>query len=83
MMRFFLELLIILALNKLVNFGMHLLIPNYYLAEILFSVVFAFIFAILEQWVDRRHFYKYQRFWYTFFITGIIFCLLDFIYFVI
>ena len=83
MMRFFIELILILLMNKLVNFGMHLFIPNYYLAEILSSVLFAFIFALIEQWADRRHFYKYQRFWYTFFITGICFCLLDLIYFVI
>ena len=82
--RFFIGLILMLGLNFVVNLLFHLMIPdNYNLAEILVSVVLAFLFALIEQWDDRGHFYKYPGFWLTFFILGIVFCLLDLVEFMI
>ena len=81
--RFALEIILLFALNLGISFLFRFLIPNVYLADILVSVVLAFIFAIVEQWEDRIHFFKYQRFWYNFFITGIIFCLIDLLLWII
>lgn len=81
--RFILECLLIYILNSVLSVFVHLLIPDYYLAEIIMSVILAFLFALMEQWIDRRHFYKYPRFWYIFFGNGILLCLIDLIFFVI
>lgn len=81
--RFFLGLFLVYLLNSILSILIHLLIPNYYLAEVVMSVTLAFLFALMEQRIDRAHFYKYPRFWYIFFITGIVFCLLDLLFFVL
>jgi hypothetical protein len=80
---FIIELIVMILINEAISVLTHIFIPNQYLATIISSVLIAFVFAIIQQWVDRRHFYRYQRFWYTFFITGIVFCLLDFVMFII
>ncbi len=81
--QFLLELLFMFFLNMLVSFVVNLLIPNVYLADIITSVILAFFFALMEQWIDRIHFYRYPRFWYSFFLTGIFFCLWDLIIFLL
>ncbi|QOS39171.1 hypothetical protein DYE49_01360 [Treponema rectale] len=80
--RFILQIVIILIMNIAISILFQKLIPDYYLARILTSVALSFAFAIIQQWEDRIHFYKYPRFWYTFFIFGILFCLVDLITFV-
>ncbi len=80
--RFIVQLLVILILNIAISMLFRVIIPDYYLARILTSVTLSFVFAIVQQWEDRIHFYKYVRFWYTFFIVGILFCLMDLITFV-
>ncbi|MCR4698804.1 MAG: hypothetical protein K5762_05520 [Bacilli bacterium] len=80
--RFLIQIIIIFVMNMAISILFQMMIPDYYLARILTSVVLSFAFAIIQQWEDRLHFYKYPRFWYTFFIVGILFCLVDLITFV-
>lgn len=81
--RLIFEIFMMWVLNTIISMCVHFFIPNYYIAEIIASVVISFIFAVLEQWVDRAHFYRYPRFWYTFFIMGIVFVLFDVLFFII
>ncbi len=81
--QFLLELLFMYFLNILVSTAVSLIIPDVYLADIITSIILAFIFALMEQWIDRIHFYKYARFWYRFFLVGIFFCLWDLLIFLI
>lgn len=81
--RFWVSILILFIINMTVSSLCSILIPDVYLAQIVTSVVLAFVFAIYNQWIDRPHFYKYQQFWYTFFIMGIVFCLFDLVVFLI
>lgn|GEM_PF-1545754 len=81
--RFFITLILVMGLNLGINFLFDRLIPNAYLARILASITLAFAFAFISEWEDRIHFYKHQRFWYDFFIIGIIFCLFDLFVFIL
>ncbi len=82
-MSFIIWLLVCLALNTVVSMLVSFLIPNYYLASIITSIIIAFIYAILVQRGDRAHFYRYRSFWMYFLITAIIFMLFDALSFVI
>ena len=46
--RFFLGLFLVYLLNSILSILIHLLIPNYYLAEVVMSVTLAFLFALME-----------------------------------
>ncbi len=83
MWRFLLELFVIYIINMVLSFFFSAVIPNVVIAQIATSVALALIFAYVDQWVDRRHFYRYPRFWYTFFITGIFFVLTDMLFFLL
>lgn len=81
--RFFISLLVVLIVNVVVSFVFRILIPNYYIAQLCTSIFMAFFFAVLNEWFDRKHFYKHLSFWYTFFITGIVFVLFDLLWYLI
>jgi hypothetical protein len=83
---FVLSIVICLVLNLVVSFLVRLFIPNYYLSSIIISIVLSFIFSIISihgQTQDGLHFFKYPSFWMTFFVTAIIFLLMNFIMFMI
>ncbi len=76
----FIYFIICLFLNMLISTIIALLIPSYYLAQIVTSVVIAFLYSLLIT-PERRWFYKSQRFWMVFFGLSIIFLLLDWVTF--
>lgn len=81
--KFLLELFLLILFQTLLNAFLTILLQNSYLAEIISSVVLAFGFGIIELPFDKAHFYKYPRFYYVFFTTGIMFLLVDLIFFLI
>lgn len=82
MFSYLIWLIVFFVLNLVVSLIIGILIPNYYLASIVTSVVIAFLYALLSTF-DKKHFYKDRYFWIRFFGLGIIFLLVDWIGFMI
>ncbi|MFA6861195.1 MAG: hypothetical protein WCR56_02295 [Bacilli bacterium] len=76
------SILICLFLNMIISFIVQMLVPNYYLAEMIVSVIIAFIYAIFIC-PDKLHFYKYKEFWMYFLGTAVVFLLFDCLFFLI
>ncbi|MDD6240596.1 MAG: hypothetical protein PUA93_03310 [Eubacteriales bacterium] len=79
---FLIWLLVIFFLNSIVSIVCQALIPNYYIAEIVTSVILSFIFAIIQE-PDRAHFYRSYGFWVRFLVCAIVFLLFDLLYFLL
>ena len=82
-MSFLISLLICLILNIVVADVVSLLVPDYYLANIVTSVILAFIISLISLPEDKLHFYRNRRFYLSFFTTAIIFLILDAVFFLI
>lgn len=77
------SILVCLVLNYVVSLLVSLVVPDYYLATMLTSIIIAFIYSLWNVHFDRGHFYKQKGFWMNFFIISIIFLIMDFLVFVI
>jgi len=81
-MSIFISIIICLLLNMIVSFVIRSLVSNYYLAEMLTSIIIAFIYAIIIT-PDKAHFYKNRNFWMYFLGTALFFLLFDCLLFLI
>jgi hypothetical protein len=76
-MDIFLSFMICFVINLVISAIFQALIPNYFIASMLTSIVIAMIYAIMVLPFDRLRFYKQRSFWVSFFVMSIIFLLLD------
>lgn len=82
-MNIIISLFICLIINEVVSFLVHLLVPDYFLATILTSIILSFVFAILSIQENKSQFYKQKNFYIYFFSLAIIFMILDAIFFIL
>lgn len=82
MSRVILSLLIFFAINLFVTIGLSMFIENYYLVNILATVIIAFIYSLIVT-PDKKTFFMQQNFYYRFFSMAIGFLFLDLLMFII
>lgn len=73
---FIISFIVCFFINIVVSYVIGILIPDYYLAQIITSVLIAFIYSIFVT-PDKRSFYKNRNFWILFLGMSIFFLLLD------
>lgn len=81
-MNIIISLFLCLIINEVVSFLVNLLIPDYFLATIITSIVLSFIFAIFSVQENRSQFYKQKNFYIYFFSLAIMFMILDAFFFI-
>ncbi len=74
---FFFRLFILLIINMAVSFFVSALIPNVYLANMVTSVVLAFLFSCFDGRGKEK--FRTADFWSSFLFLSIIFLILDLI----
>lgn len=82
-MNIIISLFLCLIINEVVSFLVNLIIPDYFLATIITSIVLSFIFAIFSVQENRSQFYKQKNFYIYFFSLAIMFMILDAFFFII
>lgn len=81
-MNIIISLFLCLIINEVVSFLVNLIIPDYFLATIITSIVLSFIFAIFSVQENRSQFYKQKNFYIYFFSLAIMFMILDAFFFI-
>ena len=73
---FIISFVICFFINMVVSFVISAIFPNFYLAQIISSLVIAFIFAILLS-PDKKRCFITREFWQRFLSSAIILLLID------
>ena len=83
---YILTLIGMLGMNMLISFLVRVLVPNYYLASIITSILIALVFSIINtqrQTNDGLRFFRYSSFWMSFFVFAIVLLGIDFLLFML
>jgi hypothetical protein len=83
MSSFVITLVLLLTVNLIVSTLVQAMVPNYYLASMITSVIIAFLYGILATDEDRLHFFKQRDFYVRFLGSAIIFLLVDCVMFLL